>query len=225
MTYVRKRWPLIRPNCIAFLHHTGVTVAVLLVVFCITFALPALAVSSGYNMDEVKLKVTQCRSFITYSDSVATCSVDGGVLIPDATNAIHAAIKLLMAEYTDPTSFFTYLGGSTLLSSTDGCVTNAATTKCVWYWDVGRYSGVDNAMPFYVGNFHAYVAGRGGLDGSRPVDFSMMYWLKNKNDNYIYPGNAYGQYIMMVRTSSAFPRWIVTKHTSYPYNKDVTMPK
>ncbi|KPI88019.1 hypothetical protein ABL78_2895 [Leptomonas seymouri] len=194
---------------------TSYVVTALAALLFLSVALPSSATPNSYDINEVALVASPSSTFPTYGTSTIACSSIGGVLIPDTTNAMHNKIKTLMIGYSSVDAFFAYLGGSTSLSP--NCPVGVASIECVWRWDVGRYSN-GNAVPFYIGNFHAYVPGYGGLQGSRPVDISMMYWLRSDRNEVIFPGYLYGTHIMMMRMSlNSIPSWIDALHSRYLY--------
>ncbi|CAJ1027741.1 IGP family C-type lectin domain containing protein, putative [Leishmania lindenbergi] len=176
------------------------------------------AAAPVYDATAVQILVVNTFDSSLRSSQVQVCATMGGVLVPDVSDAIHLELLNKMEE-VGVTSYCGYLGGSTLLSST-GCTTSKATLDCIWYWDQGRYNGIENAYPFYKGNSYPASGSNGGLSGAGMISTaSDNYWTR-KDGIQTFPGKKYQRYAMLTLPQTySRAGWVDSSDTSFSYGE------
>ncbi|GET89712.1 hypothetical protein, conserved [Leishmania tarentolae] len=195
-------------------------VSALAVFFCVMFAYAAAPV---YEVNNVKVIVENTFDSTWRSSHIQVCEAKGGVLVPDVSDALHQKLvnKMMAAGAV---RYCGYLGGSTLLSP-NRCTTSKASLSCTWYWDQGRYSGVENAYPFYKGNYFPASGSNGGLPGAGMLSTSSSnYWVKQKGMQ-VFPGQKHERYAMLILSpSSSVEGWVDSSEGSFSYGVATTNP-
>ncbi|KAG5501414.1 hypothetical protein JKF63_03227 [Porcisia hertigi] len=174
-----------------------------------------------YDVHAVEITVENTFYSAFRSSQVLACAARGGVLVPDVSDTVHLQL-LNKVQAEGVTRYYGYLGGSTLLSST-ACTESTATLDCIWYWDQGRYSGLENAYPFYKGNYLPDSGGNGGLEGAGMISTtSGNYWLR-RNNAQAFPGIRHQRYAMLaLLPTDSKPGWVDSSDTSFSYGQAPT---
>ncbi|CAM42465.1 conserved hypothetical protein [Leishmania braziliensis MHOM/BR/75/M2904] len=176
------------------------------------------AAAPVYDATAVQILVVNTFDSSLRSSQVQVCATMGGVLVPDVSDAIHLELLNKMEE-VGVTSYCGYLGGSTLLSST-ACTTSKATLDCIWYWDQGRYHGIENAYPFYKGNSYPASGGNGGLSGAGMISTASDNHWTHKDGIQTFPGKKYQRYAMLTLPQTySRAGWVDSSDTSFSYGE------
>ncbi|KAG5475295.1 hypothetical protein LSCM1_03408 [Leishmania martiniquensis] len=197
------------------LHHSLLSVGAWVLLLGVGFVY---GVAPVYDVNAVRIVVANAFESPLRSYQIQACAAKGGVLVPDVSDAVHQELLDKM-EAEGASSYYGYLGGSTLLSSTD-CTTSSATLSCVWHWDQGRYDGAENAYPFYQGNYYPPSESKGGLSGAGMISTASANYWRQQNSAQAYPGSKHERYAMLVLPQAPSEAgWMDSSDTSFSYGK------